>query len=314
MDYLSAMRVFLTVVDTQGFTAASKALSMPLPTVCRKIANLEQHLGAQLLVRTTRSLKVTENGQRYYDDVRRILDEIDDAERQVAGEYRRPKGRLSISAPTLFGRLHVLPIATEFITAHEDIDLNFNLTNDVVDLIESHTDLAIRIGPLSDSSMIALKVGSVRQILCASQDYFADHGIPASPADLARLDCISYGGSANWSFKTGDGKVRQYPVRTRFRVNSVEGIVSAARQGSGLAQLYSYQAARHIADGSLAVALPEHEIDPVPVSIVYPQGRHIPQKLRVFIDFAIPRLRESLDLVGQQCSVGIVASMPSATH
>ncbi len=305
MNYVTAMRVFAAVVDGQGFSAASRALSMPLSTVSRKIAELERRLGAQLLVRSTRKITITDSGQRYYEDVRRILDEIEDAERQVSGEYKHPKGRLVITAPTLFGRRHVLPIVSDFLKIHRDIDIQLILTNQVVDLLEEHINLGIRIGTLSDSSMIAVRMGSVRQIVCASPAYLALHDRPLSPSDLTGHQCITFtkfGGPAEWAFKLPSGKIRHVPVPTRLVLNSIEGSVDTAIKDGGLVQLYSYQAAPHVAAGTLEIVLERYEIDPPPVSIVYPQGRRVPQKLRAFADFAMPRIRESLGLIDTQCS------------
>ncbi len=306
MDRLAAMRVFVAVVDEQGFSAASRALSMPLPTVSRKIAELESHLGAQLLVRSTRKVTVTDSGRRYYEDVRRILDDIGDAESRVSGEYQTAKGRLSITAPTLFGRLHVLPAVNDFMKIHRDINVQLILTNYVVDLLEEHINLSIRIGALSDNSMIAHQVGSVRQIVCASPGYLSQHGRPLSPNDLAGHQCISFfkfGTPTEWTFKMPPGKIQHFPVQTRLVLNSIEGAVASSIDDGGLVQLYSYQAASHVAEGTLEIVLDRYEIEPPPVSIVYPQGKLVPQKMRAFVDFATPRLRERLALVATQCSV-----------
>ena len=305
MDRLDAMRVFVAVVDAQGFSAASRALSMPLPTVSRKIAELEQELGVQLLVRSTRRITVTDSGRRYYEDVRRILDEIGEAERQVSGEYRAPKGRLTVTAPALFGRLHVLPIVMDFMKIHRDISVQFSLTNNVVDLLEEHIDVGIRIGTLKDSSITATKVGSLRSVVCASPGYFAQHGHPRIPNDLAGHQCITLPGAgtpAQWPFKMPSGKIQSFPVRSRLTLNTIEGNVDAALQGGGLVSLYSYQAAAHVADGTLEIVLQSHEIDPTPVNIVFPQGRRVPKKTRAFVDFAMPRLRENLALIETQCA------------
>ncbi len=305
MDRLAAMRVFVAVVDAQGFSAASRALSMPLPTVCRKVAELESHLGAQLLVRSTRKVTVTDSGRRYYEEVRQILDAIGDAESRVSGEYQTPKGLLSITAPTLFGRQHVLPVVNDFMNIHRDIDIQLILTNYVVNLLEEHINLGIRIGILSDSTMIARQVGSVRQIVCASPGYLSQQGRPLSPSDLAEHQCISFlkfGAPAEWAFKMPSGKIRQFPVQTRLVINSIEGAVISAIQDGGLVQLYSYQAASHVADRTLEIILGGYEIEPPPVNIVHPQGRLVPQKVRAFVDFAMPRLQECLTFIETQCS------------
>ena len=306
MDRLAAMRVFVAVVDAQGFSAASRALSMPLPTVSRKIAELENHLGAELLVRSTRKVTVTDSGRRYYEDVRRILDDIGDAESQVSGEYQTAKGRLAITAPTLFGRLHVLPIVNDFMRIHRDINVQLILTNYVVDLLEEHINLSIRIGALSDSSMTALQVGSVRQMVCASPGYLRQQARPQSPSDLAGHHCITYpsdGTPAEWTFKMPSGKIQNFPARTRLTLNSIEGAIASAIEDGGLVQLYSYQAAPHVAEGTLEIVLDGYEIEPPPVNIVYPQRRLVPQKVSAFVDFATPRLRRCLALIETQCPV-----------
>ncbi|MEM7222315.1 MAG: LysR family transcriptional regulator [Pseudomonadota bacterium] len=305
MDRLSAMQVFATVVDKGGFSAASRALSMPLATVCRKIADLERHLGAQLLVRTTRKVTVTDSGRRFYEDVRRILDDVRDAEQQVSGEYQSPKGRLTVTAPTLFGRLLVLPIVIDFLKANSDVSLRLVLTNSVVDLLEDQVDLGIRVGALSDSSMIAVAAGSVRQIVCGTPNYLASHGRPTTPGDLRHHPCITFAMAdkpVDWAFKTSSGRVQRYPVESRLILNSIEGLVVAALNECGLTQLYAYQAAHHIADGALDIVLQDHEINPVPVSLVYPQGRRVPQKLRAFVDFTLPRLSDRLSHIAAQCA------------
>ncbi len=304
MDRLAAMRVFLAVAEEQGFSAASQVLGMPLPTVSRKIAELENQLGAQLLIRSTRTVTVTDSGRRYYEDVRRILEDLEDAQRQVSGEYQQPKGRLTITAPTFFGRLHVLPIVNQFLRTHRDINIQLYLSNYVVDLLEEQINVGIRIGTLTDSSIIAIEMGTLRQIVCASPGYLSQHGRPISLNDLAEHQCIlsfKGGAPADWAFKMPSNRIEHIPVQARLTLNSIEGIVDAALQDGGLAQLYSYQVAPHVADGTLEIVLTRYEIDPLPVNLVYPQGKNAPQKLRAFIDFAVPRIRECLARVKTQC-------------
>lgn len=305
MDRFAALRVFVTVVEAQGFSAASRALRMPLATVSRKISELERHLGVQLLSRSTRKVTVTDSGRRYYEEVRVILEELDESERRVAGEYRSPKGRIRMTAPMLFGRLHVLPVVHDFLEQHPDIDIQLFLTDQVVDLLEERIDLGFRIGPLPDSSLIAARAGTVRLIVCASSGYLAARGRPMTPDDLARHRCIFYhrsGTPAEWTFRMPSGQIRHFLSRAQLMLNSAEGSVYSALRGGGLIQLLSYQAAPHIADAELEIVLSDYELAPYPVSLVYPQGRIVPQKIRAFIDFARPRMRERLDLVERQCS------------
>ena len=303
MDTLTAMRVFVAVVDAGGFTAASRTLGMPLPTVCRKIAELENHLGAQLLTRSTRKVTITDSGQSYYEDVRQVLDNIRDAENQVSGEYQTPKGRLAITAPTLFGRLHVLPIVNQFMRTHREINVELLLSNHVVDLLEERINLGVRIGTLSDSSMIAIQVGSVRGITCASPAYLDHSGHPSSPTDLEKHQCIMFskrGVPIDWRFKVRNREILVVPNNKRLVIDSIQGVVDSAAQSMGVSQMYSYQVASHIVDGSLQVVLDQYEVDPRPVNLIYPQGRFAPQKVRAFIDFAVPLLRERLALVDKQ--------------
>ena len=305
MERLAAMRVFVAVVDAQGFSPASRVLRMPLSTVSRKIAELESHVGAQLLTRSTRKVVVTDSGWHYYEDARRILDAVEDAERQVSGEYQRPKGHLVITAPTLFGRRIMLPIANSFMRIHPDITIRFQLTNAVVDLLAEHINLGIRIGRLADSSMIAAQAGKIREIVCASPHYLSQYGRPLSPRELAGHQCITFArsdGPKEWAFKSTARQSLRVPVQTKLALDSVEGIVLAAVQDAGVAMVYSYQAADYIADGRLEIILSDYEIDPLPVSFIYPQDRLVPQKVKAFIDFAMPRLGERLEIVAAQCS------------
>jgi len=304
MDRLSAMRVFVAVVDAQGFSAASRVLRMPLSTVSRKIAELESQIGAQLLTRSTRKVIVTDSGWHYYEDARGILNAVEDAEHRVSGEYQQPKGHLTITAPTLFGRRILLPIANRFMQIHHDITIRFKFTNAVVDLLAEHINLGIRIGRLADSSMIAIQAGRIREIVCASPNYLSKFGRPLSPGELAGHQCITYALSDaqnEWLFKSAAETLQRVPIQAKLALNSVEGIVIAAEQDAGIAMVYSYQAAEQIADGRLTVILSEYEVDPLPVSFIYPQGGLVPQKVRAFIDFAMPRVREHLEIIAAQC-------------
>lgn len=305
MSDLGAMRIYAAVVEANGFSPAARLLGKPLATVSKKVADLERHLGAQLLIRTTRKVTVTDSGRRYYEDIRQILDDIDMAERHVSGEYRQPKGRLTITAPTLFGRIHILPIVNRFLQAHPHIDIDLLLTNFVLDLVGEHINLGVRIGQLSDSSMIAKRAGKIRQIVCASPQYLSRNGIPRHPDDIAGHRCIlisRHGAPVEWNFRVAGKPVRFIPDNSRLKINTIEGVVDAAIQNGGLAQLYSYQVAEPIASGRLQAVLVDSEADPLPVSLVYPQGRFAPQKVRAFIDFAIPRLRKSLQAIEVQCA------------
>ncbi len=306
MDQLSAMRVYVAVVEAQGFSAASRSLKMPLPTVSRKIAELEESLGAQLLVRTTRRVTVTDSGERYYDDIKPILEDIDNAGRQASGEYRTAKGLLTITAPSLFGRLHVLPIVHEFMAAHDEIEVRLLFTNTLLDLQEERIDLAIRIGPPAlAGAMEFMTAGIVRQIVCASPDYFSAKGRPTSPTEIVpHHHCITFsrtGGYTPWDFKLPSGRPRQIVVKSRLRLNSVAAAVESALRGLGLVQLYSYQAANQLASRELVLVLEKFESDPQPVNLMFPHGRRVPRKVNEFIEFALPALEERLLNVARLC-------------
>jgi DNA-binding transcriptional LysR family regulator len=294
MDRLEAMTILVAVVDKGGFTAAARALGQPLPTVSRKLAELESHLGTRLLNRSTRRVALTDAGHDYLSACKRILEEIGDAERKVAGEYVAPKGELVISAPIVFGRLHVVPVVSEFLAKYPDIDIRTLLSDRNAHLLDDDIDLAVRIGRLHDSSMITTQVGVVRQITCGSPSYFAANGVPKSPRELQKLSFVTFealNSGTSWSF---EGKKGEVSIRSRLSVNTAEAAIDAAIAGVGVTRVLSYQAAQAIADGKLQVVLSSFEPAPVPVSIIYPNQNMLPLKTRSFIDFAAPRLRARL--------------------
>ncbi|PNG25436.1 LysR family transcriptional regulator [Methylocella silvestris] len=298
MDRLETMALLLKAVEAGSLSAAGRSLGLPLATLSRKISDLEAHLGARLLIRSARRLELTDAGRSYALACKRILEEVDDAERAAGGEYRAPKGELTITAPIVFGRLHGAPVIAEFLKAYPEIDVRLLLGDRIVSLVEDRVDLAIRIGDLPDSSLVARRIGAVRRVICASPAYFAARGAPLRPEDLSAHDCISFEAmtsSTQWRF--GAGKARQsVPVHSRFVVNTAEAAIEAAIAGVGLTCVLSYQAARALADGSLALALEDFEPPPSPVNLVH-AGEHVaPLKLRAFLDFAAPRLRDRLAL------------------
>jgi DNA-binding transcriptional LysR family regulator len=296
VDRFEAMSVFAAVAEAQGFSAASRRLGMPLATVSRKVSELEQSLGVQLLARSTRRVSLTDTGRQYYEACRRILDDVSEAERTASGEYRAPRGELIITTPIVFGRLHILPVVTEFLKAYAEVDVQMMLVDRVVDMLDEHIDLALRIGELPDSSLIAVRIGQIGRVVCASPAYLAAHGVPAHPRELAGLDAITFAGlsSANeWSFATG-GAVERFPVRSRLTVTTAEAALDAAIAGAGLTRVLSYQAAAAVRDGRLILLLRDFEPEPNPISLIYPGGRLVPLKLRAFLDFAVPRLKARL--------------------
>ena len=245
MNRLESMFLLVAVVDAGSLSAAARQLNMPLATVSRKVAELESHLNTRLLHRTTRQLSLTEAGASYVAACRRILEEIGEAERAATGEYAAPKGELVVTAPVVFGRLHVVPLVAEFLAHYPEIDINLVLTDRVVHLMDEPADVAVRIGELPDSSFVATGVGAVRRVICASPAYLAAHGVPARPRDLAGHECITFEVLASkraWVF--GSGKSEQaVPVRSRLAVNTAEAAIAASMLGVGLVRVLSYQVA-----------------------------------------------------------------------
>ncbi|UCI08826.1 LysR family transcriptional regulator [Mesorhizobium sp. B1-1-8] len=296
MDRLDAMSLFVATVEAGSLSAASRRTGMPLATVSRRLSDLERHLKTRLLNRSTRRLTLTDAGQSYLAACRRILDEVGEAERAAAGEYSAPTGELVITAPVVFGRLHVLPVVTGFLAAYPDVDIRLTLSDRITQLVDEHIDLAIRIGELADSTMIATRVGSIRRIACASPAYLAEHGTPAKPQDLAGHNCITFEGltsPATWSFAMGKTEI-DVPVRSRLQVNTAEAAIDAATAGLGLTKVLSYQADAAVSAGTLSVVLEPFEPSPWPVSLVHTGQGRLPVKLRAFLDFAAPRLKERL--------------------
>lgn len=297
MNRLEAMTILVAVVETGSFTAAGRRLGIPLPTVSRKLAELEAHLGGtRLLVRSTRRLSLTEAGADYVAACKRILEEIEAADRKASGEYALPKGELVLAAPIVFGRLHVLPVVAEFLATYPEIDVKLLLSDRNAQLVDDHIDLALRIGSLPDSAMIALPLGTVRWIVCASPAFLAAQGRPQAPADLAGLACVTFdmvGTSTAWAFSRGK-TAESVPVRSRLSVNTAEAALDAAAEGVGLTRVLSYQAARAIAEGRLERVLEDFEPPPLQVSLIHPPQRMLPLKTRSFIDFAAPRLKARL--------------------
>lgn len=293
MDRLESMSILLTVVATGSLSAAGRQLRMPLPTVSRRISDLESHLKARLLIRSTRKLQLTEAGESYVVACRRILDEVAESERRASGEYRAPQGNLVLTAPLVFGRLHVLPVIADFLAAYPAVDIRAVLGDRRLDLLDEHLDLAIRIGTLPDSALIAIKVGEVRSVVCASPAYIKRRGLPMTPAALAAHDCVSFATHDAfdlWAFRGGE-TVRVHP---RFAVNTAEAALDAAIAGVGFTRLLSYQVADAVKAGKLTRVLKPFETDHVPVNLVYKHATPITAKLRTFIDFAAPRLRAAL--------------------
>ena len=296
MDRIEAMTTLLAVVEAGSLSAASRKLGVPLPTVSRRIAELEAHLKTQLLNRSSRRITLTDAAESYVQACRRILEDVDEAERVVSGEYRAPKGELAVTASMAFGRIHVIPVAAAFLKAYPDILLRLRLSDRLVNLQEERFDLGIRIGVLPDSGIVARRVGSVRRVVCASPEYLTARGSPETPKDLAAHDCVCFTGFAHpksWDFPVG-GSATSVTIRSRLMVDAAEAAVDAAVAGTGIVRLFSYHVAQAVRDGKLSILLEAFEPPPLPVNIVYLGGGLQPLKVRAFLDFAAPRLKARL--------------------
>jgi len=297
MDRLESMSILLTAVEAGSLSAAARQLAIPLSTVSRRISELEAHLKARLLNRSSRKLTLTDAGRSYVEACKRILEDVGEAERAALGEYSAAKGELNITAPMVFGRLHVLPVVMEFLKVYSAVDIRCVLNDRVVNLLEDHIDLALRIGELPDSSsLITTRIGSVRRVVCGSPSYFARRGVPENVDELAMHDCITFEGFPFpdfWVFPTSKSYVSA-AVHSRLVVNTAEAAIDAAIAGLGVTRVLSYQVAAAVKAGRLNIVLEEVEPLPSPVSLVYSGQRRLPLKLRAFLDFAGPRLKARL--------------------
>lgn len=295
MDRFEAMQVLLAVVDAGSLSAGSRKLNAPLPSVSRKVAELERHLGTHLLVRTSRNIQLTDAGRDYVDAARQIMAQVEDAELRASGEYEVPKGVLTITTPIAFGHDHVLPLAYDFLSEHPEITLNVLCLDRVVSLVDEHVDIGIRLGELADSSLQALKVGDFGFVTCASPDYLRRRGHPARPEDLASHDGVVFGQitQPGWAYQQAGLRVEAQPD-IRVRANTATAALTAALRGVGIIRAPRYQVARELSSGALVSLLDEYEGRSFPVHLIYARQGLLPLKVRVFIDWMVPRLRRTL--------------------
>lgn len=298
MDRLEAMSILVRVAETGSFSAASRQLRIPLATVSRKVGELESHLGTKLLTRTTRKVALTDAGTVYIASAKRILEQVQETEQVAAGEFHQPRGELLLTAPVLCGRLHILPLVTEFLVAYPDIHVRLVLSDQNLHLIDDHVDVALRIGPLPDSHIVATRIGSMRTVVCANPQLLASHGTPREPMGLIALPCISFdflSPPPSWSFRSDTAKaVTEVPIAPRLSVSTAEAAVWAAAQGIGVTRVLHYQCAAALGNGSLQIILPDFELDPLPVHLIHARRGALPSKTRAFIDFATSRLKQQL--------------------
>jgi DNA-binding transcriptional LysR family regulator len=306
MDRLDSLRVFVAVAEANGFAEAARRLGLSASAVTRAILALEQRLGVQLLFRTTRSLRLTEAGERFLEDCRHILADIDEAEASAGGAHAVPQGQLAVTAPAMFGRLHVAPVLFDFLELHPQISARTFFVDRVVNLLDEGMDVAVRIAHMPDSSLTAITVGAMRVVVVAAPAYLAAHGTPAVPADLMQHRAVGFaqaGGQASaWPFYPPERKERaaREVISPPMQVvaNSNEVKIDAALRGHGLAHTLVYQVAEDIKAGRLQIVLAAYEPPPIPVQVVTLAGRKAPAKVRAFVDFAVERLRSEAVLDG----------------
>lgn len=298
MDQLEGLRIFVAVAEQGGLAAAARHLGLSAPAVTRSIAALESRLGAVLLQRTTRSLRLTEAGERFLSDCRRILADLDEAQALVRGDQREPQGQLAVTAPAMFGRLHVLPLVLAFLDAHPRTTARTLFVDRLVHLIDEGFDVALRFAPLPDSGLTAVRVGDMRQVIVASPAYLARCGEPRTPAQLGAHAGVVVsrgpGVPAAWAFGAGTpSSVDRRMPTSRLIVDTPEAAVAAAVAGHGIARGLYYQVIDEVRAGRLRILLEGDEPAPVPLHVVYPAGRKAAAKVRAFIDLAVARLRGS---------------------
>jgi DNA-binding transcriptional LysR family regulator len=293
MDRLDAMRVILAVVDAGSLSAGSRKLGAPLPSVSRKVADLERFLGTNLLVRTSRNIQLTDAGRDYVAAARQIIADLEQAERRASGEYQTPRGELTVTMPVEFGTRHVLPIALSFMEEYPEITLRIISSDRLVHMVEEQVDVAIRLGHLADSALYVAKAGEFHLLTCASPTYLERRGTPDHPLDLPNHDGILFGTHPMfWTYRIDGEEVVAAP-RTRIFVNTAAANLAAALGGVGIARLFDYQIADEIRSGALIPILTDYGRDPRPVHVVYPRQGLMPLKVRAFIDWIAPRLREA---------------------
>lgn len=293
MDRLHLMSIFVAVAEAESFARAGRQLGMSPPAVTRAVSALEERLGVRLLTRTTRIVRTTEAGQRYLEDARRIIAEVDEADEAAAGVNAEPRGRLAITAPVLFGRMFVTPVVVEYLQRHPAVNVSALFLDRIVNLIEEGLDVGIRIGHLPDSSMKAIKVGQVRSVTCASPGYLKAHDLPRSPEDLHRHTLVSASGvspTPEWKFSL-EGKPYGIRTRPRMTVTTNDAAIESALRGFGITRLLSYQIAPYLASGQLKIVLSEYELPPLPIHVIHREGRHSAAKVRTFVDMIVNHLR-----------------------
>ena len=299
MDKLRGIQTFIEIAERGSLTAAAAALNTSLPTTVRRLAELEENLGVRLFNRTTRRIHLTDEGHRYLVICKVAIGQLEEAEEALFNAKAIPAGKLVVTAPVLFGRLHVAPLITQFMRAHPELTVDLLLLDRNSDLIEEGVDVAVRIGHLNDSNLHGMQVGVLKRVLCASPEYLEINGTPRHPDSLNEHTLIRFSGRSvlsEWQFSDSGQTftVRQPP---RFTTNSVDAAINACRDGLGICAFLSYMVQASIKEGKLRRILRRFETDPIPITMLYPHTKLMSARVRAFIDFAAPHLRAK-DLIG----------------
>jgi DNA-binding transcriptional LysR family regulator len=298
MDRFQEMQIFLAVAEEQGFAAAARRLKISPPSVTRAIAAMEARIGTQLLSRTTRSLHLSEAGQRYLDDCRRILAELTEAEEAAAGSFSIPWGHLTVTAPVLFGELFVAPILGEYLDQFAQVSINALLVDRVVNMTDEGVDVAVRIGHLQETGQQAIKVGEVRRVVCAAPAYLERHGRPLHPGQLREAKIVTSSSSqlvSEWQFMEG-GQPLNVAVEPRLVVTANNAAINLARLGWGVTRVLSYQVASDVRAGALEIILQDFEPPALPIHVVFQNSARVPAKVNTFVDFLVSRLGQDAAL------------------
>ena len=302
LDQFAAMATFVRVVEAGSLSGAARAIPSSLTSVSRQIASLEERYGTQLLLRTTRRLSLTDNGRLLYDRARSVLGELRDIEACLSSRQSMPAGRLRVSAPTLMGRLLIAPLLAEFLRRHDTVSVDLLLVDRAVDMIEEDIHVALRVGRLPDSLLVARKLADLTMIVCASPDYLRRRGTPETPGELSKHDCLVFSdtpGAGEWRFKAHGKKHRTVQVSGRLWINSLDALVAAAKDGAGIVRVPSWQVAPDIASGRLERILGVAELPATPVHLLFPPSRLASPKTRIFADYLVERWTSSRPFADQ---------------
>lgn len=294
MDKLLAMTAFVRIVEKGSLTAAAAALDTSLPSMVRTLAALERDLGVRLLNRTTRRIHLTDEGAQYLERCRAIVSEVQETEATLTSRQIELKGRLTVTASVLFGRRYIAPIVSDFLRRHSNVSADLLFVDRIVNLVEEGIDVAVRIGHLPDSSLVAVPVGKARRIVCASPEYLQRRGTPRTPSDVRAHSCVRHTGltpRGDWHFRVGRRAV-SIPINAAISCNEIDSSLEACLSGLGLGMFLSYQTAPYRDAKKLRYVLEEFETEPVPVQIVYPQAKLVTSRVRVFVDECVSKLHE----------------------